>query len=145
MFKFSWYFNNFYLILSSLIIGYRHQRCLCQSMIRHYHIKKDVLYVFFCSIETSEISKGKQMKTAVGVYPLCIYTWHRCAFSFRGEGASCAIIYTELAQASVASYSCSQGRPRTSIDKDNVSSMIPAPFLLVVHLQLCKLCGIVAG
>ncbi len=24
MFKFSWYFNNFYLILSSLIIGYRH-------------------------------------------------------------------------------------------------------------------------
>lgn len=57
------------------------------------HIKKDVLYVFFCSIETSEISKGKQMKTAVGVYPLCIYTWHRCAFFFCGDGASCAIIY----------------------------------------------------
>ena len=55
-------------------------------------IKKDVLYVFFCSIETSEISNGKQMKTAVGVYPLCIYTWHRCAPSTEG-GTLCAIIY----------------------------------------------------
>ena len=56
-------------------------------------IKKDVLYVFFCSIETSEISNGKQMKTAVGVYPLCIYTWHRCAPSTEGVRSVLSYIY----------------------------------------------------
>lgn len=69
-------------------------------------IKKDVLYVFFCSIETSEISNGKQMKTAVGVYPLCIYTWHRCAPSYGGVRSVLSYIYL-LGVGSIASYLCS--------------------------------------
>ena len=69
-------------------------------------IKKDVLYVFFCSIETSEISNGKQVKTAVGVYPLCIYTWHRCAPSSGGVRSVLSYIYL-LGVGSIASYLCS--------------------------------------
>lgn len=69
-------------------------------------IKKDVLYVFFCSIETSEISNGKQMKTAVGVYPLCIYTWHRCVPSLGGVRSVLSYIYL-LGVGSIASYLCS--------------------------------------
>ena len=34
-----------------------------------------------------------QMETAVGVYPLCIYTWHRCAPSTEGVHPMLSYIY----------------------------------------------------
>ena len=100
-------------------------------------IKKDVLYVFFCSIETSEISNGKQMKTAVGVYPLCIYTWHRCAPSSGGV-RSMLSLYTLRRRHLLLLIFVPIGRPRTSIGKGNVSNRFPAPFLLIVTYKLTR-------
>ena len=90
-------------------------------------IKKDVLYVFFCSIETSEISNGKQMKTAVGVYPLCIYTWHRCAPSSGGVRSVLSYIPVRRRHLLLLIF-VPIGRPRTSIGKGNASNRFPAPF-----------------
>ena len=68
------------------------------------------------------------MKAAVGVYPSCIYTRHRCApFARRGH-TMCCHIYTRLAYVSVASYifvpKVVRGPQQTRIMK----CMIPMPF-----------------
>ena len=97
-------------------------------------IKKDVLYVFFCSIETSEISNGKQVKTAVGVYPLCIYTWHRCALSIRLDRVHPVLLYMKVwRRFLLLLILVAKGFPRTSIGKDIVSDRFPTPFLLIAN------------
>ena len=62
----------------------------------------------------------------MGVYPLCIYTWHRCAPS-SGGGTLCAIIYIPAWRRLYCFLSLTPGFTRTSIGKGNVSDRFPTP------------------
>ena len=54
---------------------------------------KTFAWRFFWPVETWKISNHVQNETAVGVYPLCIYTWHRCAPSSEGVRSVLSYIY----------------------------------------------------
>ena len=59
-----------------------------------YHNKKDVCLTFSSvQLKRRKFQKGKQMETTVGVYPSCIYTWHRCAPSYGGVRFVLSYIY----------------------------------------------------
>ena len=112
----------------------------CRPMKVHglaYHNKKDVLLTFSSVLlKPGKFQNGKQRKTAVGVYPLCIYTWHRCTPSPR-RGTLCAILYIPARRRHLLLLILvSKGFSRTSIAKDMQSIQIPAPFLFDGSLRI---------
>ena len=108
-----------------------------------YHNKKDVLLTFSSVLlKPGKFQNGKQRKAAVGVYPLCIYTWHRGAPSSR-RGTLCVILYIPVRRRHLLLLILvSKGFSRTSIAKDMQSNQIPAPFLFDGSVSLNGSCVI---
>ena len=96
-----------------------------------YHNKKDVCLTFSSDLlKRRKFQKGVQRETAVGVYPSCIYTWHRCAPSYGGVRFVLSYIPAWRRHLLLLILD-TKGFPTTSIDKDNEGNMIPAPFLCI--------------
>ena len=94
-FRFSCKSQFFFVLLHSSCCGWlAMSRWLGKkSMAWHYFKIEDVCLTFLLTFRNLGNFISVQMETAVGVYPLCIYTWHRCAPSTEGVHPMLSYIY----------------------------------------------------